>query len=408
MKIKPKAVFISLFLMLCNLALGGVVLGATDVIEYTDAEGDTEEGGLENYAIWDEADITSLSADVSGDPLILSLTTLGGIYYGSEYMDHNYYFYLDLTGDDSVDATVTITRENKYISGDPVVGSNSPLDQVSGDDSSTLEVRVPLDLFTNPPTVDDAWAMSEVKDGNDWVRDYVNRDFQGEFEEPIEITPPSNDVDPKSEDPTNDSLGVTIDNFDMEFSSQGTTYDYQITATGSGSDDIIQMYYCIWSYSEGHGSSYESWEESPIDEEHSYGDHYYNEEFMGTGPGGSFSSWEWTFHSSGPLDDSNRDRYEDPESYWQGLDSLVLYIRGYDAEGEWDQDSEDITEEYTGISSGSSDDDDTSGDDDSSDDDDTSGDDDDEDSPGPGTALIAGSIMTAIVALFILGPRRRR
>ncbi len=226
-----------------------------------------------------------------------------------------------------------------------------------------------------------------------------------------EITPPPNDIDPGTETPTNTSLGMTIDTFSMTMSSTETTYTYTIEAAGTGSADIVKGYYSIWVYGgDGESGAQESWEASPIDEEHSYGSHEYKEEFFGTGPEGSWSTWKWKFHSSGPIDDSNRARFEDPESYWGPIDHMLLYIRGYAEDGTWDQDSEDITEEYTGIPSSSSDDDttdDDTTDDDTTDDDTTDDDTNDEkkdDSPGFEFSIIA---LGLIITMVILVRRRK-
>lgn len=223
-----------------------------------------------------------------------------------------------------------------------------------------------------------------------------------------EVTTPSNDVDPGSETPTNPSLGMEITSFTMETTSTETSYDYTIQAEGTGSDEIIKGFYCIWGYGDGHGSPQQPWEGSPIDEENSYGSHEYKEEFFGTGPEGSWSTWKWTFHSAGPIDDNNRDKFEDPETYWTGLESMVLYVRGYAEDDTWDQDSEDITKEYTGIDSSSSDDDDTSDDDttddDTSDDDTSEEEDGKDDSPGFEISIMVAAILISAVIII----RRRR
>ncbi len=374
--------------------------------EYTDRTGDVEYVGIEDSALHDDIDITILTADISGDPIVLELTTVDGIILDASGMDYNYYFYLDLTGDDTVGATVIIKEDDQYVSGDTVEGTNTPISGISGEGTSTLRVELPLDIFSSTPTIDDVSALSEIKDGGYWARDYVNRDFQG-GQSNVEITPPSDNDDPGEATPTNPSLGLSIDSFTMETTSTETSYDYSIQATGTGSDDIIKGFYCIWGYGDGGGHPQQIWKESPIDEENLYGSHEYKEEFFGTGAGGSWTTWKWTFHSSGPIDDNNRDRFEDPDTYWTGLESMVLYVRGYDADGNWDQDSEDITEEYTGTSSSSSsddgDDDDT--DDDDTVDDDTSDDDDDgDDSPGFEISLI----VAALVIFAVIIVRRKR
>ena len=150
----------------------------------------------------------------------------------------------------------------------------------------------------------------------------------------------------------------------------------------------------------------------PIDEDHTYEDHSYQEEFHGTGSDESWSTWEWSFHSTGPLDDSNKDEFEDPESYYQGA-KIILFVRVYGSEG-WNQDSIDITEEIIG---GTSEDDDTTGDDDTVGDDDTTGDDDtvgdddtkddDEGDDTPGFSLYL-LLVSVILAVIFVGSRRRR
>ena len=378
-------------------------VSASDEIVHADSTGDVENVGIEDSDLHDNIDITSLTADTFGDPIILKLTTLAGITIDASGMDYHYYFYLDTTGDDTTDLTVTITEDDQYISGDLVVGTNSPISDYSGEGTSTLSVELPTDLFITVPTIDDVSACAEIRDGGYWAHDYVNKDFMGDITE-VEITPPSDSDDPEDANPTNPSLDVNIVSFDMELSTTDSSYDYTMTATGTGSVDIIKGFYCIWAYGEGGGGPQQQWEESPIDEEHSYGTHEYKEEFFGTGSDGSWTTWKWTFHSKGPIDDNNRNKFEDPESFWIGLESMVLYVRGYDGNGEWDQDSKDITSEYTGIASSYGDD----GDDDKSDDDiadDDSSKDDGDDSPGFEGYLIAAAF--AISTLMIIKRRRR-
>lgn len=379
-------------------------VSAIDVIAHTDSTGDVENVGIEDSDLHDNIDIISLSADTSGDPIVLELATLAGITIDASGIDYHYYFYMDVTGDDTTDLTVTITEDDQYISGDLVDGTNSPISDYSGEGTSTLTVELPLDLFTTTPTVVDVSACAEIRDGGYWAHDYVNKDYQGDVIE-IEITPPSDNDDPGEATPTNPSLQMNINSFTMDMSSTETSYDYTITATGTGSDDIIKGFYCIWAYGEGGGGPQQGWEESPIDEEHSYGGHEYKEEFFGTGADGSWSTWKWTFHSKGPIDDNNRDKFEDPESYWMGLESMILYVRGYDDNVEWDQDSKDITSKYTGITSSSGDDDDDTSDDDTSDDDTSDDDDDGDDSPGFEGYLITAAF--AISTIMIIKRRRR-
>ncbi|MBN1389797.1 MAG: hypothetical protein JXA22_04040 [Candidatus Thermoplasmatota archaeon] len=395
-------VVVSLFGLLLFLFPG---VWAVADIEHTDSTGDVEYIGIEDTELHDNIDITLLSSETTGDPIVLELTTLAGITIETSGMDYHYYFYLDITGDKSADLTVTITEDDQYITGDTVDGTNSPISDVSGEGTSTLTVELPLDLFTIVPSVVDVSACSEIRDGGYWAHDYVNKDFKGDSSE-VEITPPSDNEDPAQATPTDPSLKLTIDSFTMDISSTETSYDYTITATGTGSDDIIKGFYCIWAYGEGGGGPQQSWEGSPIDEEHSYGGHDYNEEFFGTGTDGSWSTWKWTFHSKGPIDDNNREKFEDPESYWMGLESMILYVRGYDENGDWDQDSKDITSEYTGIGS-SGGDDDTSDDDtvdDDTSDDDTADDDNDKDSPGFEIYLIA--CACAIATLMFIKRRK--
>jgi len=385
---------------------------ALEVIEHTDSTGDVENVGIEDSDLHDNIDITSLSADTSGDPIILELTTLAGITIDASGIDYHYYFYLDVTGDDTTDLIVTITEDDQYISGDLVDGTNSPISDYSGEGTSTLTIELPLDLFTTAPTVDDVSVCAEIRDGGYLAHDYTNKDFTGDVRE-VEITLPSDNEDPNDANPTNPSLEMAISSFNMEISTTDSSYDYTMTATGTGSDDFIKEFYCIWAYGEGGGVPQQSWEGSPIDEDHSYGSHEYKEEFFGTGPERSWSTWKWTFHSQGPIDDNNRARYEDPASYWGPIDHMLLYIRGYANDSTWDQDSEDITKEYTGIDPSSADDDDSTIDDDTTDDDttvdddttdDDTSDDDGDDSPGFEMVIIVSAVILA--SIFII--RRKR
>lgn len=166
------------------------------------------------------------------------------------------------------------------------------------------------------------------------------------------VSAPERTEDPSKVTPTAPSMNIKIDDFKKDLSTTETSYSYTMEATGTGCDEAVQGFYTIWAYSGASGHAQQSWKEGPIDENRSYGSHAYREQFFGTGPEGSWSTWKWIFHSTGPIDDSNRQEFEDPGSYWAGLDRMVLYVRIYNDEENWNQASKDITEEYTGIEKG--------------------------------------------------------
>ncbi len=385
-------------MLICMLALNGV--DGTASIEHTDPEDDVFEGDIADQEAKNNVDIKSLTMDISSDPMIVELTIYGTTHIGGEPYDYSYYIYLDHDGDNEKDSTVSITGPGIYISGSGLSSTPTQLTEVTGENTSTLRVELPHSLFEGTPAINDIGAESQVYRDTYRARDFLNSNFEGTGSVGGgEITPPDPEEDPR-QTPTAPSLSIDIDQFDMDLDTEEGAYDYVMETTGTGSADIVEAYYCIAMYGEsGEAMGSYSWKKAPIDEEHEYGGQSYQEQFYATGTGGSWTAWKWYFHSSGPIDDSNSNRYESPEDYYTGVGSVKLHIRVYQEDGTWNQDTEDITQEYLGKES-------TGGDDDTDDDDPLTEDGETEDSPG--LALPAVVASTFLMAAILIHGRRRR
>ena len=398
--LKGKFVTISAgaLLLICMLALNGV--NGTASIDHTDPEGDVSEGDIADQDAFDNIDITSLTMDIVSDPMIVELTVYGTTHIGGEPYDYSYYIYLDYDGDNEKDSTVSITGPGIYISGSGLSSTPTQLTGVTGEGTSTLRVELPHSLFEGTPVINDVGAESQVKRDTYRARDFLNTNFEGTGSVGGgEITPPDPMEDPR-QTPTAPSLSIDIDDFDMDLTVDVASYDYVMEATGTGSVDIVEAYYCIAMYGEsGEAMGSYSWQKAPIDEEHGYGGQAYKEEFYATGTGGSWTTWKWYFHSSGPIDDNNRNKFESPDDFYTGVGSVKLHIRAYQEDGTWNQDTEDITQEYLGKES-------TGDDDDTDDDEPLTGDGETDDTPGPALPAIVAS--TFLMAAILIHGRRRR
>ena len=87
-------------------------------LTYYDNERDVNAGDFEDRIGQRNIDITRISVDDSSDPIVFEMRVDREISYDSEEFDYGYYFYIDHTGDSNAESTITITRDDKYISKD--------------------------------------------------------------------------------------------------------------------------------------------------------------------------------------------------------------------------------------------------------------------------------------------------
>ena len=353
--------------VIMGLFLIGIVnmtsVSAEETISYTDPAGDVENDGVgsEGEA---SADIASLSFDHSGDPLVMEMSVEGEIVYQGGDLYYDYYIYIDHTGDGEDETYVEVSNLYGMLFSSDYGDDQQLSSEVSGNGTSTLRVEIPTSWFTDSPGFSDVYASSDVTSSNFMytASDYINEDFQGggggdDDTPPNLYLPP--EEDPADATPSDESISVTIDDFQATYSAGSSQYQYEQEASGTGDVAIYKCAYTLVTYYKNGDPQFSSWETGPKETSQSYGGHTYEETFGGVDELGNWENWEWYFKSTGPVDSSSTPDYWDDPNYWEAVENVVFYVRAFDDEGDWNQDSMDVTDRLK-VESG----DDDTGDDD--------------------------------------------
>ncbi|MGA1872905.1 MAG: hypothetical protein ACMUHY_04475 [Thermoplasmatota archaeon] len=393
-------------LLFAMVPLFHLASGEGTEIEHTDPTGDYSNDGMDETRR-NNIDITSVSVDFSGDPIIMELTVAGTIDYTDQDYNYIYTISLDHDGDADEETEVEITKYGMFFTSDYGIETSMLSDEVSGAGTSTLRVELPASHIAGHPGILDVMGEAEVDDVWNYADDIVNEDFGGgggpgpddddDDTEPTLYLP--EDEDPAGATPTDTSLNIKIDDFDFSFVFDDDTYTLTQEASGDGDGEIYKCAYTLVHYPEGGGSVWVDWSVGPMEESFSFGGMSFEERFRGTGAGNTWDSWEWYLMSAGPSDTQEIQDFKDGDNYFTGLDRIVLYVRAFDIDGEWNQASRDITQAFRDAMGAA--------DDDSTDDDDASGDDDDDDdSPGFELGLVCAALISILGSAYLLGRRR--
>ena len=377
-----------------------------ETISYTDPTGDVENDGVSSDGEA-SADIVSLSMDYSSDPILIEMVVEGTIVYEGGDIYYDYYIYIDHTGSGDEETEIEISNLYGMLFSSDYGSDQTITSEVSGNGTSTLGLEIPVSWFGSAPGYEDVYASSDITSSNFMytASDYINEDFAGGGGGGDDDTPPDlylpTEEDPADATPTDPSISVSIDNFNTEFTMGSSEYELIQEASGAGEASIYKCAYALVYYPEDGSSTLTSWELGPMDVSHTYGDMSYEERFMGKTSEDSWDTWEWYFKSTGPSDTSEIQKYTDESGYWNTIDKVVFYVRAFDDEGNWNQDSLDVTDEMMPDSEDGDDTGDDTGDDDKGDDEES------DDSPGAGLTLISfGAIISVVIASLILGRKR--
>ncbi len=384
-------------LSLLIMVLPGTASGEGTTITYTDPTGDYSNDGM-GSEIRPNVDIVSVSVDFSSDPIIIELEVDGVIVYENSDLNYYYTISLDHNNDGEEETEIEISLIMWAFTSDYGVGTATLSSEVSGNGTDTLRIELPASYIAGHPGITDVMAEAEVDDIWNSCEDVVNEDFAGgttsdddDDTTPLTLFLPAGE-DPKIGMPTDTTLLIEIDDYDFSYSQNGETYTMEQSAEGTGEAYIYTCAYVFVYYGKDGHVQVGSWETGPIDEDHTYGSHSYTEEFRGTGAEGSWTSWEWDFMSSGPFEEDTH--YEDDQDYWDQLASIHLFVRAFNEEGGWNQDSINILEQLEDSYMDDLSDDDDGGEEPTSDDD-------RDDRTGFGTILILPAVLITLLGMYI-------
>ena len=162
-----------------------------------------------------------------------------------------------------------------------------------------------------------------------------------------------NGGDPKQASPTDNSISVTIKDFDIAYETTDDQFEFEISFNGKTSGTV---YACYWTmivyFDDGTNSFYNLWNGPATYPDIELYDNKFELTFTGTGPGGDtdWSSFEGRQYVSGKINDQSDIPFDTPDDDLEKypVDAL-LFVRAYSDEEltQWNQDSKSIFNELT-------------------------------------------------------------
>jgi len=169
----------------------------------------------------------------------------------------------------------------------------------------------------------------------------------------------SNEKDPKTSTPTDSSLSVKINNFDIKYKTTEDEFEYEMSFDGTTTGDVKVCYWTIVIYfDDGTNSYYRLWNGPPVDQDEvNIPGSTIQSTFKGTGPGGDtdWSSFKGRQYIKSEITDQDDIPY-DPDEYDDEVDKYpvdsMLFVRAFSDEEltKWNQASKSIFNEMYGSS----------------------------------------------------------
>jgi len=168
----------------------------------------------------------------------------------------------------------------------------------------------------------------------------------------------SNEKDPKTSKPTDSSISVKINDFDINYKTTEDEFEYEMSFDGTTTGDVKVCYWTIVIYfDDGTNSYYRLWN-GPVDQDEE--NMFYSSiqsTFKGTGPGGDtdWSSFKGRQYIKAKITEQDDVPY-DPDKYDDEVDKypvdVMLFVRAFSDEEltKWNQASKSIFNEMYGSS----------------------------------------------------------
>ncbi len=185
------------------------------------------------------------------------------------------------------------------------------------------------------------------------AEDIENIEPPEESDENYKIYHQDSNNEPGSEKPTDESISVSIKNFDLDYSNKDNNVEFDMTFDGSTSGDVYACYYILVNYYEDDSAEHANVWMSPFKQSGlDLADYSFELTFIGTGPNGDddWSTFRGRQYVNGPLN-SSKIPFEIPEKDTHKiLKDVRLYVRAFSDVDltQWNQDSISIMNEMTG------------------------------------------------------------
>jgi len=197
-----------------------------------------------------------------------------------------------------------------------------------------------------------------VEDGSENSEDNLDSSEQSTYFNPYLYV---NEDDPKSAKPTDTSISVNIKDFDITYTTDDETFEFDIFFNGKTSGDVYACYWVMVAYFDDGTNSYQNvWNGPRNQQDLKLYDNVFDLTFYGAGPGG-FSDWS-TFEGrqfiTGDIGDNEDVVFEYPENddYEKLPTDYILYVRAFSDKDltKWNQDSislfDDLPDQIVGDS----------------------------------------------------------
>ena len=153
-------------------------------------------------------------------------------------------------------------------------------------------------------------------------------------------------ADDLSSKPTDNSISVTIQDFDITYTTKDDTFEFDIFFNGKTTGDVYACYWIMVAYfDDGTNTYYNFWNGPRNQQDLEIYDNTFELTFYGTGPGG-FTDWS-TFkgrqYATGDIGEQDDVVFEIPKNdeYDKYPTDFVLYVRAFSDKDltQWNQDS---------------------------------------------------------------------
>ena len=396
-----------LFASLLGFSLMFIGVQAEDTISHTDPAGDVEIEGLDS-TIGSNVDILKISADLSSDPMIFTMTVSGSIDYSGNGLTYIFMFFLDQVGDGSESTTITVSSNTGSFISDYGSIFGFGID-ISGNGTDKVSVSISKDSIDGETySIQDIYGIAQVSDYGTYgyAEDTVNDDFGNS--DPVDDDIDDDDdwddddwdddwdddsiPDPLKETATDTSISVDIEDADISIDIGDEMFEVEQTIDGTTTGTVDHCAMTMVTYYKDGTYDADDWSIGPEDNpQESFMGITFENHFYGTGPDGQddWSEWELYNYAKAPSDMLD-DLLEDNEDLESGnITSIHIVIRSYSDEYEtmWNQDSLDVTDDFMKAIQGE--------------------DGDDNGLPAPGVMFIVGTFALIALLGIVAGYRKR-
>jgi len=185
------------------------------------------------------------------------------------------------------------------------------------------------------------------------VEDVENIEPPKEFDKTYKPYYQDEGTEPGSEKPTDTSISVSIKDYNVDYTDNDDTFEFDMTFKGSTSGDVYACYWILVNYYDDGTNAYAKIWMNPIQTKLDMKDYSFELTFTGTGSGGDddWSTFTAKQYVSGISIDQDEIPFDIPDSNQdKSLKDVRLYVRAFSDKDltQWNQGSISILTEMTG------------------------------------------------------------